>query len=65
MAMKKVWVHKARSFKEAERFERRYYQAMSPNERVATVDWLRLAARKDKKVKNGGTRLRRVVRIVK
>ena len=60
--MKKIWVHKATSFQEAERFERRYYQAMSATERVETVDWLRQVARKLKKT-NGGTRLRRVITI--
>ncbi|MBI3321861.1 MAG: hypothetical protein HYZ91_06305 [Candidatus Omnitrophica bacterium] len=52
--MKKIWVHKARSFEEAERFERRYYQAMSATERVETVDWLRQVARKLQK-RHGGT----------
>jgi hypothetical protein len=60
--MKKIWVHKARSFEEAERFERRYYQAMSAKERVETVDWLRQMARKLGKVKGGG-RLQRVITI--
>jgi hypothetical protein len=61
--MKKIWVQKARSFKEAERFEERYYRAMSAKERVETIDWLRQVARKWKQA-NGGTRLRRVVTIV-
>ena len=64
MSMKKVWVHKAKSFEDAERFERQYYQAMSRRERVETVDWLRQVARKFKKTGNGGTRLRRVVTVV-
>ena len=62
--MKKIWVHKAKSFEDAKRFDQRYYQAMSPRERVETVDWLRQIARKFKKIGNGGTRLRRVVTIV-
>ena len=61
--MKKIWVHKAKSFEEAERFDERYYQAMSAKERVETVDWLRQVARKWKKV-HGGTRLRRVITVV-
>ena len=61
--MKKIWVHKAKSFQEVERFERRYYQAMSAKERVETVDWLRQVARKLRKG-DGGTRLRRVITIV-
>jgi hypothetical protein len=59
---KKIWVHKATSFADAERFERRYYRAMSATERVETVDWLRQVARKWKKV-HGGARLRRVITI--
>ena len=60
--MKKIWVHKARSFEEAERFKRKYYQAMSARERVETVDWLRQAARKFGKVR-GGTTPQRVITI--
>jgi len=62
--MKKIWMHRAKSFEDAECFNRQYYQAMSPRERVETVDWLRRIARKFKKTANGGTRLRRVIRIV-
>ena len=61
---KKIWIHKARSFREAERFDQRYYQAMSPEERLETVDWLRQIARKFHKVGNGRTRLRRVIRVI-
>lgn len=59
--MKKIWVHKAASFKDAERFERRYYRAMSATERVETVDWLRQVARQRGNI--SGTRLQRVVTI--
>lgn len=62
--MKKIWVHKARSVEEAERFERKYYRAMSANERVETVDWLRQVVARKLKKSNGGTRLRRVITIV-
>ncbi len=62
--MKRIWVHKAKSFAEAERFDRRYYRAMSAKERVETVDWLRQIARKFKRMGNGGTRLRRVIAVV-
>ena len=61
--MKKIWVHKARSFEAVERFERRYYRVMSAKERLETVDWLRQVARKMRKG-NGGTRLRRVITVV-
>ena len=59
--MKKIWVHKARSFEEAERFERRYYRVMSAKERLETVDWLRQVARKRGNI--SGTRLQQVVTI--
>ena len=62
--MKRIWVHKAKSFVEAERFDRRYYRAMSARERVETVDWLRQLARKFKRMRSGGTRLRRVIAII-
>ena len=62
-SMKKIWVHKAKSFEDAERWDRRYYREMSPKERVETVDWLRQVARKIKKLQHGGTRLRRVITI--
>ena len=62
--MKKVWLHKANSFEDAERFDKRYYQTMSPAERVETVDWLRLVGRKFAKVIRGGTRLRRIITII-
>ena len=58
-----VWVHKSTSFEDAERFERRYYAAMSRKERLDTVDYLRRLARKMRRT-NGGTRLRRVITIV-
>lgn len=60
---KKIWVHKATSFEDAERFEQRYYAAMSRKERLETVAYLRQLARKMRKT-NGGTRLRRIITIV-
>lgn len=39
--MKRIWVHKATSFKDAEEFDRRYYRAMSAKARVETVQYLR------------------------
>ena len=39
--MKKIWMHKAHSFKEAEEFDRDYYLRMGPQERLETVQFLR------------------------
>jgi len=62
--LKKIWVQKATSFREAARFDRQYYQALSPNERIEIVDRLRSMVRKFRKGRNGGTRLRKVIRVV-
>jgi len=63
---KKAWIHVAHSFEEAEAFEERYYRSLSRKERIETVDWLRQVYRKYRGMKkaHGGTRLRRVLRIV-
>jgi len=39
--MKKIWVNKAASFKEAEKFDEEYYRAMSEIERLEIVQFLR------------------------
>ena len=63
--MKKIWVKKANSFKEAQEFDIKYYRAMSKKERVETVQLLREIYYKIKGYKNEGRkRLRRIVRIV-
>ena len=65
MKKKKIWVNVAKSFKEAEEFDKRYYMAMSGEERLDTMQLLREMHYKIKGVKNaGGKRLRRVVRII-
>ena len=66
--MRKIWVRKARSFREAERFDREYYQAMSPGERVETVQFIReqLVKIRGSSRRHAGHRtgLRRVLTIV-
>ena len=39
--MKKIWIHKARSFSDAVAFDVHYYAAMSSKERLETVQFLR------------------------
>ena len=71
--MKKIWVHKSKSFKEAEEFDRLYYFEMSPAQRLDIVQELREMYFKfpkqrrhpDKGLKNASRkRLRRVIKIV-
>lgn len=66
--MKKIWVHKAKSFKEAEEFDRNYYLQMSPQERLDIMQQLRRIYYKFPKGGKAGyghrARLQRVVRIV-
>ena len=63
--MKKIWVNKADSLKQAERFDRAYYQSMSASERLEIVQFLRENF-KIKKGKKDESRegLRRVIRII-
>ena len=69
--MKKIWVNKAKSFKEAEDFDRIYYAQMTPQERLNIVQELREIYFKFRRSKSKGPnnyasrkRLRRVVRII-
>ena len=39
--MKKIWINKVNSFKEAEEFDRKYYARMTPEERLSIVQELR------------------------
>ena len=67
MARRKIWVHKARSFEDAAKFEEIYYQTLSRTERVATMQWLRDSFERFKKGRQGAKnrkRLRRIVTIV-
>ena len=73
IAMKKFWVHKANSFKEAEDFDSKYYSAMSGEERLEIMQFLRDAYHKIRGVeyhkirgvKNESRKgLRRVIKVV-
>lgn len=68
---RRVSVNKARSFKEAEEFDRKYYAKMTPEERLSIVQELReIYLKFPQKGRKGvlryanRARLRRVVRVV-
>jgi len=66
--MKKVWIHHAKSFDEAEAFDRGYYRSMTPEERLDTMQQLResyFKLNKEYAANAGATRLRRHVTIIK
>ena len=68
--MKKIWINKPNSFREAEKFDADYYLGMSPAERLETVQLLREEYSR-LRGKSGGSRnenskgLRKVFRVVK
>lgn len=65
--MKKIWIRKSASYKEAEEFDREYYLKMTPSERLDIMQYLREIYYKfgRKKKTNGRARLRRVLKIIK
>lgn len=64
--MKKIWMHKARSFKEAEEFDKNYYLCMGPEERIETVQLLREMHFKSRRLSQDDDRkgLRRTIKII-
>lgn len=64
--MKKIWVNKANSFKDAEIFERNYYLNMGASKRLETMQLLREINFKIKRRFRSGDRkrLRRVIKII-
>ena len=65
--MKRIWINKANSFKEAEDFDTKYYLSMSASERLDLVQFLREEYFKiNKEVGNEARKgLRRIYKIVK
>ena len=63
---KKIWVHIANSFKEAEAFDHSYYRKMTGKDRIETMQFLRETYDKMRKGQNNACtkRLRRVVKII-
>jgi len=64
--MKKIWANVAKSFKEAEKFDRDYYFAMSRAQRLEDMQLLREMCGKIKKGPRyeSGKRLQRVAKII-
>ncbi len=69
--MKKIWINKAKNFKEAEDFDRKYYAQMTPEERLSIVQELReIYLKFPKRNQKGankyasGKRLRRVIKVI-
>lgn len=63
---KKIWVNRAKSFKESEKFDAEYYFSMTPKERLETMQLLRQMYGKIKRGQKNesGKRLRRVIRVI-
>ncbi|MBU4377297.1 MAG: hypothetical protein KKD29_07515 [Candidatus Omnitrophica bacterium] len=64
--MKKIWINKASSFRDAERFDRDYYLAMGASKRLEEMQLLREIYYKIKKRGSyeGRKRFRRVIKII-
>ncbi|MBN1405200.1 MAG: hypothetical protein JW946_01620 [Candidatus Omnitrophica bacterium] len=64
--MKKIWAHKASSFKEAEQFDAKYYLSMPATARIEAMQFLRETYLKIRGNKNSESAkgLRRVIRII-
>jgi len=64
--MKKIWVKKFNNFEAAELAERRYYEQMTPSERISIVQFLRDQLDKFSGEKKNAhrKRLRRSVKII-
>ncbi|TES93385.1 MAG: hypothetical protein E3J87_02375 [Candidatus Cloacimonadota bacterium] len=64
--MKKIWINKTNSFKEAEQFDENYYLSMSREQRVEIVQFLReqyLKIRSGQSESRKG--LRRFIKVIK
>ena len=65
--MERAWIHKVKSFREANKFDFDYYANMSPSKRLETVQYLRETWLRFGRNKHGNSRkgLRRVFKIIK
>jgi hypothetical protein len=64
---KAIWINKARSFQEAERFDRSYYVQLSHDQRIEIMQELREEYFESTGLltDENGKRLRRVLRVIK
>lgn len=62
--MKKIWVKKLNSFKEANKFDQDYYLKMSTKERLETIQFLREEFFKIKGKDASRKGLRRIFKVV-
>lgn len=64
--VKKIWINKANSFKEAEEFDIHYYMEMSKTERLETMQFLReiYGKMKDRRKYESRKGLRRFIKII-
>lgn len=64
--MKKIWINKSNSFKEAEKFDENYYRQMTATQRLEIMQFLRELNFKLKSEKRDESRkrLRRFIRII-
>ena len=64
--MKKIWINKSNSFKEAEKFDENCYRQMTTTQRLEIMQFLRELNFKLKPEKRdeSGKRLRRFIRII-
>lgn len=60
--MKKIWVNKAQTFEEADRFNKRYYSEMTVIERLETMQFLKEIYYRIKNESRKG--LRRVIKVI-
>jgi hypothetical protein len=65
-SVERIWVNKAKTFEEAAAFDRDYYQRLSPEERLDTVQMLREMHfdQSGMTIGEDGKRLRRVLGVV-
>lgn len=63
--MKRIWIKKANSFKEAEKFNRSYYLSLSPGQRLEIMQFLRETFYKMRRGQDeSGKGLRRIIKII-
>lgn len=64
--MKRIWVHKTKSFKKAKEFEEKYYLLESPQQRLSDLQFCRQQYFKIRGMTDEGRKgLRRVIRVAK